>query len=194
MATQPKEQEYVYQVDQQVSVNGSLDVDIEGETVRFQVTSRYGSTAEKIVKVTDAAIEAFKELRKNYPRPVLQPAPASEPVMAQVYEPATGLPLVDENQQPVKEKIDGANVYTVEGVSHGTTQSGKDVLCVFTVEKEEFISRKYGVKCFHAPAIYKDFKNWPVDTKYGPKEGGMKVVIRAPKGDSKYADVVEFRA
>jgi hypothetical protein len=77
------EQEYHYQVDQQVSVNAFLDTEIDGETVRFQITSRYGSTPEKIVKTTKANIEAFRALRQEFPRqfaPVAQPEPVRVPV------------------------------------------------------------------------------------------------------------------
>jgi hypothetical protein len=69
MSTAPIQQDYHYQVDQQVSVNAFFEADVEGETVKFQVTSRYGSTPEKIVKTTEAAIEAYKILRAAYPMP-----------------------------------------------------------------------------------------------------------------------------
>jgi hypothetical protein len=79
MATQPKEQEYVYQVDQQVSINAFLDVPIDAELVRFQVTSRYGSTAEKIVKTTEAVIDAYKQLRAAHPLPERKTVEAPRP-------------------------------------------------------------------------------------------------------------------
>jgi hypothetical protein len=64
------DQSYIYNTDQQVSVNAFIDIDIEGENVRFQVTSRYGAKSEKIVTTTAQAIAAYKELRGMYPRPV----------------------------------------------------------------------------------------------------------------------------
>ena len=67
------EQDYHYQVDQQVSVNAFLDVDLIGETVRFQVTNRYGATTEKITKTVRANIEAYKLLRQEFPRQLAQP-------------------------------------------------------------------------------------------------------------------------
>ena len=67
------EMEFMYQVDQQVSVNAFIDIDINGESVRFQITNRYNSSAEKIVKTTTAAIEAFTALRAQYPRSVQPP-------------------------------------------------------------------------------------------------------------------------
>jgi hypothetical protein len=140
-----------------------------------------------------AKAKALITSQNGKPAGKFSPAPSAEPVMVQMTD-ENGTPLVDQNQEPIREKIDGARVYTVEGVAHSKTTNGKDVLKVFTVEREEFISRKYGVTCFHAPAPYKDFKNWPVDTKYGPKEGAMHVVITAPSEASKYANVVEFRA
>jgi hypothetical protein len=122
----------------------------------------------------------------------LAPAPSAEPVMVQMRD-ENNTPIVGVDQKPIMEKIDGAKVYTIEGVAHDKTSGGKDVLKVFTVEQESFISRKYGVTCFHAPVEYKDFKNWPVGSKYGPKEGAMHVIIKAPEGDSKYANIVDFR-
>jgi hypothetical protein len=73
------EQEYHYQVDQQVSVNSFIDIDINGENVRFQVTSRYGATPEKIVKTTKAEIDAYILLRQEYPRTLIAPPAPSEP-------------------------------------------------------------------------------------------------------------------
>ena len=150
-------------------------------------------TASSLVEMIGRAKEAIKTVGGKTIAPRIGQAPSAEPVMVQVRD-ENGLPLVDQERNPILEKIEGANVYTVEGVGHGKTTNGKDVLKVFTVEKEEFISRKYGINCFHAPEQYKDFKTWPVDTKYSPKEGATHVVIRAPGGDSKYPQVVEFRA
>lgn len=77
MTIEPKaiEQEFHYQVDQQVSVNSFIDIEVEGETVRFQVTSRYGSTPEKIIKTARANIEAYTLLRQEFPRNFLPPPP-----------------------------------------------------------------------------------------------------------------------
>lgn len=76
---QAPKQDYHYQVDQQVSVNAYFDVDVAGETVRFQITSRHGSTPEKIIKNVEAAIEAYTILREKHPRNLVQvqqpPAP-----------------------------------------------------------------------------------------------------------------------
>ncbi len=76
--SKPVEQQYTYQVDQQVSVNSFIDISVDGETVRFQVTNRYGATPEKIVKTVEAQVEAWKKLRALAPKPV-QVAPAPEP-------------------------------------------------------------------------------------------------------------------
>lgn len=120
-------------------------------------------------------------------------APAPEPVRVPMID-ENGTPLVDQNQQPIMETIDGASVYTVKAVAHVKTQSGKEALAVFTTENEEWISRKYGMKCFHAPEEYKDFKSWPLDAQYAPKDGARHVVVRPPSGDSKYPQIVSFRA
>ena len=63
--TQDVKQQFTYAVDQQVSVNAFIDVEIEGENVRFQITSRYNSTADKIVKTTKEAIAAFAAFALN---------------------------------------------------------------------------------------------------------------------------------
>ena len=63
------EQQYIYQTDQQVSVNAFIDISIDGEPVRFQVTSRYGATSDKISKTVTAAIEAYRAIREAYAKP-----------------------------------------------------------------------------------------------------------------------------
>ena len=74
-----KEMEFTYAVDQQVSVNAFFDVELNGEVVKFQITSRYNSSADKIVKTTKAAIEAFIVLRSEYAKPAQSaPAPRQE--------------------------------------------------------------------------------------------------------------------
>ena len=75
-----------YNIDQKVSINAFFDVDINGEPVRFQVTSRYHATPEEIAKTTEAGIEAFTLLRQKYPRSLTTPAPA----VRNVAEPQTG--------------------------------------------------------------------------------------------------------
>lgn len=67
------EMQFNYQVDQQVSVNAYFDTEIEGETVRFQITSRYNSTPEKIVKTVNTAIKAFEMLRQDHSRQFIAP-------------------------------------------------------------------------------------------------------------------------
>jgi len=182
---------HVYNTDQQVSVNAFIDIDINGEAVRFQVSNRYGSTAEKIVKTTEAAITAFSMLRALYPRPVAQ----------------NTIPARDENNTPIidaqtgealKQNLpDGVHLYTVAGLVHDKNKEGtKDILKVFTVEAP--YHKGYGVSCFHPPAELKGFTAWAVTSKenkamYAPPESCKHVLIRDPKDGSKYADVVEFR-
>jgi hypothetical protein len=93
MASKEIEQQYHYQVDQQVSINGFFDVEIGGETVKFQVTNRYGATPEKIAKTVKTAIEAFALLRQEYPRQVMQPAP-QEPTRQPIDDSGNALPEV----------------------------------------------------------------------------------------------------
>ena len=93
--TSPK-QDYVYHTDQQVSVNAFIDIDVEGEQVRFQVTNRYGSTTEKILATTRAAIDAYKELRKAFPRMVTEPQTVtpSEPTYTPIDDNGNKLPEI----------------------------------------------------------------------------------------------------
>jgi predicted ester cyclase len=84
--TETPKQDYHYQVDQQVSVNSFLDVPIDGETVRFQVTNRYGASPEKIVKTVRANIEAYTILRQAFPRMIVQAPPQQQPPEPQ-YQP-----------------------------------------------------------------------------------------------------------
>lgn len=90
----PIEQDYHYQVDQQVSVNAFVDVDINGETVRFQVTNRYGSTPEKIIKTTMASIEAYTALRQQFPRQLVQTPAPQEPQYEPIDDGGNKLPEV----------------------------------------------------------------------------------------------------
>ena len=94
--TKPIEQDYHYQVDQQVSVNAFLDIDILGETVRFQVTNRYGATPEKIIKTVKAEIEAYAALRQEFPRAIVQPQPQkpTEPTYQPIDDGGNDLPDV----------------------------------------------------------------------------------------------------
>jgi hypothetical protein len=117
------------------------------------------------------------------------------PAKAQVQErDENGTPVVDPDGKPVMANLpDGTRLYTVKFVFHDQTKSGKDVLKVVTEEKP--YSTKYGVSCFHPPAAYSGWKSWAVgpDYKQPPVTGALQVVIRDPQGDSKYADVIEFR-
>lgn len=109
MTTPDVQQQFVYHTDQQVSVNAFIDIDVDGEPVRFQVTNRYNATAEKIAKTTQAAIEAYKALRANYPRPEGKVAPSNAPAQSseKKYEPKPvrheGLP---EGMEAFKEDFD----------------------------------------------------------------------------------------
>lgn len=185
-----QELKYEYQVDQKVSVNSNIDVEINGEVVRFLVTARHGSTSENIVKLTEAAITAYSILRGLYPKPV----------------PSNKTPLTDENGTPVVDAQTGApvmtdlpagvKVYRVAGLAHDKTTTGKEVLKVWTAE--EPYNKGYGVSCFHPPAEIGNWKSWALMSKenkvrYPPPAGFELVLIRDPKEGSKYPDVIEFR-
>lgn len=110
-----------------------------------------------------------------------------------------GTPVVDGNTgQPVMTDLpEGVHLYTVAGLVHDKNKDGtKDILKVFTVEQP--YHKGYGVSCFHPPAELKGFIAWAVTSKdnkamYAPPETCKHVLIRDPKADSKYADVVDFR-
>ena len=63
-----KDMAYQYQVEQEVSVNAFLDVEISNEWHKIQVTNRYGSTPEKIVATAENLISAIAVLREAHPR------------------------------------------------------------------------------------------------------------------------------
>lgn len=119
--------------------------------------------------------------------------PMQAPV-AQVQErDEAGLPVVDAEGKAVMINLpQGTNVYTVKALFHDKNKNGdKDLLKVVTEEAP--YNTKYGVTCFHGGPD--GWKKWPVgpDNKYMPTPDFAKVVIQAPEGEGKYANVVEFR-
>lgn len=123
-------------------------------------------------------------------------------------EPSSTVPAVDElgtaivdgntGEQQTVQLPEGVHLFTVASLVHDKNKDGtKDILKVFTVEQP--YNKGYGVACFHPPAALKGFTAWPVTSKeakntQSPPEGCKHVLIRDPKGDSKYPDVIEFRA
>lgn len=120
--------------------------------------------------------------------------------------PENTIPLRDENgtlvvdantMQPQMVPLpEGVHLFTVAGLAHDKTKSGKDVLKVWTVETP--YNGGYGVSCFHPPAEIGHWKTWALMSKdnkvrYAPPKGFEKVLIRDPKQDGGYPDVVEFR-
>lgn len=111
-----------------------------------------------------------------------------------------GTPVVDGNTgQPATTTLpEGVRLFTVAALVHDQNREGtKDILKVFTVEPP--YNKGYGVSCFHPPTPLKGFKAWPLTSKenknqFAPPDGCGHVLIRDPKGDSKYPDVLEFRA
>jgi hypothetical protein len=158
-AQKPTEQNFTYAVDQQVSVNAFFDAELNGENVRFQITSRYNSTAEKIVKTTQAAIEAFKLLRTEYPRTERMPAPA-QPVQAGEKKPFELRP-VPASEMP-------------EGVPEGI-ELFKDEFDYLIIEPKP--DGKSSV------AFYKDGLKWPVGGKINNWKHDKIKILLAPLGD-----------
>jgi hypothetical protein len=188
------ELQHVYHTDQQVSVNAYFEADVNGETVKFQITSRYGSTTAKIVSTTEALVTAYSMLRAMFPKPAPPPIPTATIPMTD----ETGVPVVDsQTGQAVQALLPaGVRLYTVAGVAHDQTKTGKDVMKVWTVE--EPYGKGYGVSCFHPPAEFADWKKWALMSKdnkvhYMPPKGFEKVIIRDPQKEGGYPDVIEFR-
>jgi len=111
----------------------------------------------------------------------------------------TGVPVVDGNTgKPAMTTLpEGVALYTVAGLVHDKNKDGtKDLLKVFTVEAP--YNKGYGVTCFHPHADLKGFTSWAVTSKenkamYAPPESCKHALIRAPKEEGKYPDVLEFR-
>ncbi len=70
MANPNTEVSKVFNMEQAVSVNSYFDVNVEGENVRLQVTTRSGATVERIVEIVSFHVEAYGLLRKSFPKPV----------------------------------------------------------------------------------------------------------------------------
>lgn len=166
---------------------------VDGQKAKIQMTFRHGMSNELASKDLDNFV-AFLEhaasigIKLDGPNPL--PAAPEAPSGNVSTEPA-GKP------EPVYENVDGSKMYTIAGVFHDKTSTGKDVLKVVTVEPP--YNTKYGVSSFHPSAAFEGWKSWPVGTKesgpikYAPPKGAGHVVIKpAVEGVSKYPDVLAF--
>ncbi len=164
---------------------------VDGEGFEHMHTIRSWS-GEDLLKTVDAAVNAILQRGGKPINNKPQPLPG-----VQAHD-ENGTPIVDENKNPVMAPApEGVKSYTVIAVAHSKTMKGMDVLKVWVEEKEEWINRKFGITCFHAPAQYKEFKTWPIVTedganKYAPTEGAMRVAIRAPKAGDNYGEIIAF--
>jgi hypothetical protein len=109
-----------------------------------------------------------------------------------------GTPVVDQDRNPIMAALpEGVHIFKVAGLAHDRTKTGnKDVLKVWTME--EPYNKGYGVSCFHPPSEVGDWKSWQLmskenKTRYMPPKGFEMVLIRDPKQDGGYPDVIEFR-
>lgn len=94
MADKP-EVTMTYSQEQAVSVNAFMDVQIEGETLRLQITARNGASPDDIERVVKHLISGCGGIRKTYPRPnVPVPETPSEPERVPVDENGNELPPV----------------------------------------------------------------------------------------------------
>lgn len=84
--TEPKpEVKMIYQQDQAVSVNAFMDVQIQDETIRLQISARHGAGVADIVRATSNLVEAYIKLRETYLRPTV-PSNTPEPLRVPVDE------------------------------------------------------------------------------------------------------------
>ena len=166
---------------------------VDGAGFEHQTTIRAWTGAGLYKQVSEMAARVLETGGKPAG---FAPAPANTVPMRD----ETGDPVVDGNTgQPVMENLpEGVHLFTVAGLVHDKNKDGtKDILKVFTVEQP--YHKGYGVACFHPPAELKGYTAWAVTSKenkamYAPPESCKHVLIRDPKGDGKFADVVEFRS
>jgi hypothetical protein len=168
------EQEYVYQVDQQVSVNAFIDVDVNGENVRFQITNRYGASPEKVIRTTQAAIEAYIAIRQQFPRTLIAPPAPQEPR----YQP------IDDggNDKPA------AKTFTAERLSI-ETRDGKHYYKVigkpftqYGVRVWQEVLEQANVKIDHATGQHTSINGWTAEYVEQERDGkkNLKVVKLSP--------------
>lgn len=154
-----------------------------------------GTLLTGIDKATSAIVSKGGKPAGGKPAPAQMPAPQAEETKIQL-KTEDGLPVVDVNQQPVMVQLpEGVHLFQVAGLFHGKTQAGKDYLGVKTVEQP--YSKKWGVKCFHPTGI-NGWKAWQIGENeplvYAPPDNAKHVLIRDPKEQGGFADVLEFRA
>jgi hypothetical protein len=162
--------------------------------VPINVTARAATSADALRDLMKTVVWAMGE----YEMTVEKPAPPAAPVVPQptiTVTDETGVPVIDAvTGKPMTAPLpEGVRLYTVAQVFHDKTKSGKDVLKVITAE--EPYNTKYGVSCFHPSPEFNGWKTWQEGEKfkYAPPAGAGHVLIRAPQGEGKYADVLEFR-
>lgn len=94
----------IYNMEQAVSANGRLDVDIDGEHHNILVTVRNGADPERVASVVSVYIEGIRILRKAYPLTEVvkeaqaQAAPVSSGETKKPYQPTP----VPENELPAE--------------------------------------------------------------------------------------------
>jgi len=70
MSEKEIEVKHLYNRDQMASANGYLEVDIDGEFHKLQVTARAGATPTQVAATVRAYVEGVREARKEFPKPV----------------------------------------------------------------------------------------------------------------------------
>ena len=169
-----KKVDYLYHVDQEASANAYFDTELSGETVRIQVTARYGSSSEKIVKTVGALIDAYAVLRELYPRAI--PAPA-EP---------TRVPLDENGNEAPQVKVATAGRLSIEMKDGKTWYKVMDA--VFAPNEK---GTKYGITVWPEvlkaasldvsnPAALPNISGWHVDYVCNDKGYPQKVTRLLP--------------
>jgi hypothetical protein len=129
--------ERVINLDQIVSANAFLDVQLGDAVERLQVSARFGAKVEDIVMTAMNLVEAIGKLRETYPKPTS--IPASQPAVEEPKKKFELKPVPDAEKPP--ELPEGIEVY-------------KDEFDRFVIEP------KPDMKC--SVKFYKDKLKWPV--------------------------------
>lgn len=94
MTTSP-DVKHLFNEEQITSANVYFEADIDGESVKIQLTARFGSSPQLVADQAKALIEGYRLARQAYPRPS-RPAsvatPESEPAKKFEKKPAENLP------------------------------------------------------------------------------------------------------
>lgn len=168
--------ENVWNLEQGVSLNGFIDVDIEGEVKSVQLTVRNGMTVEQAVHMTDVYIQSYRDLRKKYPRPNGKAEPKAEAIPEKTVNP----------DKPKRDYAKPVPVNELPEELNGTTVD------VFVQDFDRFViepqlDEKASVQFF------KDGLKWAVGGKINKWKHETVAQFLAPLGEIDPSKVGEYR-